>query len=106
MIITEAVETAARVRIWWCFTGLKAGADGSRGDLLHGVEVTVGAAEIDHAIRHDVCGKIIVATEESELPQVQKLYERGLENGLNVSLLDQSQLQEIEPHARGVRATR
>lgn len=52
----------------------------------------------EHGLRHEVCGKIIVATRESQLPQLDKLFQRGLDNGLAVSKLTAQQVQEIEPH--------
>ena len=53
-----------------------------------------------HGIDHDVCGKVIVATEEQELPLLENLYQRGLENGLEVSKVSAEQVKEIEPHVR------
>ncbi|WP_019503562.1 L-2-hydroxyglutarate oxidase [Pleurocapsa sp. PCC 7319] len=53
-----------------------------------------------HNIDYDICGKIIVAVEESELPLLQNLYQRGLENGLQVSKINAAQVKEIEPHVR------
>jgi L-2-hydroxyglutarate oxidase len=58
----------------------------------------------DHGITYDVCGKVIVATEQSELLQLEKLYNRGLEHGLNVTKLTPEQLREIEPHCAGLAA--
>ena len=52
----------------------------------------------EHGIKHDVCGKVIVATEDKELPLLEKLFQRGLENGLNVTKLSAAQVKEIEPH--------
>ena len=51
-----------------------------------------------HGIKHDVCGKIIVATTEGELPLLEKLFQRGLENDLLVTKLTAEQVREIEPH--------
>lgn len=53
-----------------------------------------------HGIDHDICGKVIVATEQQELPLLEKLFQRGLENGLSVSRLSADQVREIEPHVR------
>ena len=39
----------------------------------------------EHGIKHDVCGKVIVATKEKELPLLENLFRRGLENGLSVT---------------------
>ena len=54
----------------------------------------------EHGIKHDVCGKVIVATRESELPLLDKLYQRGLDNELPVTRLTAEQVREIEPHVR------
>src|SRR5882762_106106 len=52
----------------------------------------------EHGIKHEVCGKVIVATNESELPLLDKLFQRGLDNELPVAKLTVEQAQEIEPH--------
>src|SRR5258705_82592 len=52
----------------------------------------------EHGIKHDICGKIIVATAEWELPLLENLLQRGLQNGLAVSRLSVEQAKEIEPH--------
>lgn len=54
----------------------------------------------EHGIKHDVCGKVIVATNEKQLPQLEKLYKRGLENELPVTKLTSEQVREIEPHVK------
>jgi L-2-hydroxyglutarate oxidase len=51
-----------------------------------------------HAIRYEVCGKVIVATAESELPLLENLYQRGIANGLIVRKLTAAAVKEIEPH--------
>lgn len=51
-----------------------------------------------HGIKHQVCGKVIVATQEAELPLLDKLFQRGLENELPVSKLTSEQVRENEPH--------
>ncbi|MGV2829122.1 L-2-hydroxyglutarate oxidase [Myxosarcina sp. GI1(2024)] len=53
-----------------------------------------------HNIDYDVCGKVIVAVEESELPLLENLYQRGLQNGLKVSKISATEVKEIEPHVR------
>ena len=59
----------------------------------------------EHGIVHQVCGKVVVATSAEQVPQLEALYRRGLENGLaGLTMLDPVQLKEIEPHAAGVRA--
>ncbi|MFZ0829028.1 MAG: L-2-hydroxyglutarate oxidase [Verrucomicrobiia bacterium] len=51
-----------------------------------------------YGIRYEVCGKVIVATTETELPLLEKLYTRGVENGLPVRKLTAAQVKELEPH--------
>src|SRR6266446_427901 len=51
-----------------------------------------------NGIRHETCGKVIVATTESELPLMGNLYQRGLANGLAVKKLSAGAVTEIEPH--------
>ena len=57
-----------------------------------------------HNIPHDVCGKIIVATETWELPLLDNLYQRGFANGLAVRKLTAEQIREYEPHCTGLEA--
>jgi len=59
-----------------------------------------------HGIDHDICGKVIVATKEEEMPLLQNLYTRGLENGLAITKIGQDELKEIEPHVKGLGAIR
>jgi len=56
-------------------------------------------------IRHDVCGKIVLATNTNEAKKLVDLKENGEKNGLvNLSILNVSQLKNIEPNAGGVSA--
>src|SRR5258708_33519000 len=58
-----------------------------------------------HGIPHQVCGKVIVATQEDEVPRLDELRRRGEANGLTgVQSIGPEQLREIEPHASGLRA--
>ncbi|MGM8365738.1 L-2-hydroxyglutarate oxidase [Virgibacillus sp. W0181] len=57
-----------------------------------------------HSIEYDVCGKVIVATEEEEIPQLKNLYNRALQNGLKVNKLNKDILNDIEPHCDGLEA--
>jgi (S)-2-hydroxyglutarate dehydrogenase len=54
----------------------------------------------ERGIKHDVCGKVIVATKASELPLLESLFQRGLDHRLAVARLAPEQVQEIEPHVR------
>lgn len=52
----------------------------------------------EYQIHHEICGKLIIAIEEEELPRLEALYQRGLQNGLAVKKLTPEQAHEIEPH--------
>jgi L-2-hydroxyglutarate oxidase len=52
----------------------------------------------EHGIDHEVCGKVIVATDEKELPRLENLYKRGFENGIDVKRITPEEVKEIEPH--------
>ena len=61
----------------------------------------------EHAVPHDVCGKLVVAADESEVPRLRNLHERGMQNGLEgLRLLDREQMLEVEPHVGGVAGLR
>ena len=58
----------------------------------------------ENDIRYDICGKIIVATEEKELEPLKVLYERGEANGLKgLENLSEKELIEYEPNVRGIK---
>ncbi|WP_447979543.1 L-2-hydroxyglutarate oxidase [Candidatus Nitrospira bockiana] len=58
----------------------------------------------DYGIPHERCGKVIVATEDSELSELDWLQERAVENGVPVQRLNREALREIEPHCGGLAA--
>ncbi len=58
----------------------------------------------EQGIPYELCGKVIVATSERELPALQMIYERGQANGVNCRLIDRAELLELEPHVNGVKA--
>jgi L-2-hydroxyglutarate oxidase len=55
-------------------------------------------------IAYEICGKVIVATGEKELPALNRIYERGQANGVKCEMIDRARLVELEPHAAGIRA--
>ncbi|MBV9747023.1 MAG: L-2-hydroxyglutarate oxidase [Acidobacteriia bacterium] len=58
-----------------------------------------------NAIPHEVCGKLVVASRESEVPRLRGLLERGTANGLEgLRWLTAAEIKEIEPHATGFAA--
>jgi L-2-hydroxyglutarate oxidase LhgO len=57
----------------------------------------------EHNIPYEICGKLIVAVTEEEVPRLQALYERGKANGLQgLKMLDRPEALEIEPNVGGV----
>jgi L-2-hydroxyglutarate oxidase len=59
----------------------------------------------EHNVPHEICGKLVVAADESEVPRLQALFERGKQNGLEgLRYLSSDQMREIEPHVGGVAA--
>lgn len=58
----------------------------------------------EHEIPYETCGKVIVASDEAEVPTLEQILENGRENGVDCTPIGPDRLQEIEPHARGVRA--
>jgi len=57
-----------------------------------------------HGVLYEICGKVIVATSEAELPQLDKIFDRGQQNGVRCELVGPERLRELEPHAPGVKA--
>ena len=56
-------------------------------------------------IPHEICGKVVVAVDESEVPRLRELEARGQANGLTgLRRLDRDALRAIEPHAAGFAA--
>ncbi|MFI1970147.1 L-2-hydroxyglutarate oxidase [Streptomyces cinnamoneus] len=68
-----------------------------------------GAAEMvafcaEQELPHAVTGKLVVATERSELPRLHALVQRGRANGIPVRELGPAQIAEYEPRVRGLGA--
>ena len=61
---------------------------------------------VEHDIPFDICGKVIVALDESELPAMERIFDRGKQNGVECHKISGDQLREIEPHAAGIQAIR
>jgi (S)-2-hydroxyglutarate dehydrogenase len=57
-----------------------------------------------HDVPFDICGKVIVAVNEAELPHLERIYDRGQQNGVRCELIDRQRLLELEPHAAGIKA--
>jgi L-2-hydroxyglutarate oxidase LhgO len=57
----------------------------------------------EHDIPHELCGKVVVATKESELPRLDELYRRGSANGVpGLTRISPEEIREYEPHTTGV----
>ncbi len=57
----------------------------------------------EHNIRHDVCGKVIAATDAAELPFMEKIYKNGVENGIEgLSRVSADEIREIEPFCESI----
>src|SRR4030095_11020696 len=58
----------------------------------------------EHGLSFELCGKVIIAGYDFELPVLEGIYERGLQNGLtDIKMLDSIEVKEIEPHCRVVK---
>ncbi|MHC4875210.1 MAG: L-2-hydroxyglutarate oxidase [Planctomycetota bacterium] len=58
----------------------------------------------EHSIAYELCGKVIVAVDESELPNLDRIYERGQANGVTCEMIGEERLKELEPHVAGIKA--
>jgi L-2-hydroxyglutarate oxidase len=71
-------------------------------NCVEGRKALVKFAEENH-IPYDVCGKIVVATEESELPYLDKIFATGLQNGIEgIEKINAEQIKEHEPFCAGI----
>lgn len=61
----------------------------------------------EYNIKHDVCGKIIVATEEKELSNLENIYNNGLANNIEgIEKIDSKKIKEIEPYCEAIAGIR
>lgn len=58
----------------------------------------------EHDVAFELCGKVIVATSEAELEQLDRILQRGEDNGVACLKIDAAELAVLEPHARGLAA--
>jgi L-2-hydroxyglutarate oxidase len=58
----------------------------------------------EHGIRHEVCGKLVVAVTEDEVGRMETLHERCVANGVPVEHLGPAGMRDVEPHVAGVAA--
>ena len=61
----------------------------------------------EHNVPHEICGKLVVAVDETEVARLKGLHERGQQNGLQgLQWLSGDEMREIEPHVAGVAGLR
>jgi len=71
-------------------------------NCVQGRKALVKFAE-ENNIPHDVCGKIVVAADESELPYLEKIFATGLQNGIEgIEKINAEQIKEHEPFCVGI----
>ena len=59
----------------------------------------------EQGIPFELCGKVIVALDENELPRLEELYQRGVANGVQgLEMIGPERLRELEPYATGIKA--
>lgn len=58
----------------------------------------------NEGVDYDICGKVIVAVDDAEIPALEAIYQRGQSNGVRCELIDRQRLLKLEPYAAGVRA--
>lgn len=57
----------------------------------------------EYGIDHDVCGKVVVATDASEIPNMERIFNIGLENKIEgLEMINADQVREIEPHVQSI----
>ena len=57
----------------------------------------------EQGIEHELCGKIIVALNDKEVPRLQNIFQRGQENGVRCKIISREEILEIEPHVAGIK---
>ncbi len=55
-----------------------------------------------HSVSHSICGKLIVATQESQRDQLNTLHTRAINNGVQTTILTAEGIKEREPHVTGI----
>ncbi|MGN6437001.1 MAG: L-2-hydroxyglutarate oxidase [Agriterribacter sp.] len=57
----------------------------------------------EYGVQHDICGKVIVATDESELPHMNKVFQNGQANGVeDLRMITPQEIKDIEPYCEGI----
>ena len=59
---------------------------------------------LENGVPHDICGKVIVAVDSTELPALARIFERGQANGVRCEMIGRERLKELEPYSAGIQA--
>ena len=61
----------------------------------------------EHHVKHEVCGKVVVATDDAELPHMERIFGIGQQNGIEgIEKINGDQIREIEPECAGIAGIR
>jgi L-2-hydroxyglutarate oxidase LhgO len=59
---------------------------------------------LEHDVRHEICGKVVIATRDEQIPALDELCRRGRENGVSgLQMLSGAEVKDFEPYAQGIR---
>ncbi|MBX3420558.1 MAG: L-2-hydroxyglutarate oxidase [Pirellulaceae bacterium] len=58
----------------------------------------------EQSISYELCGKIIVATDDREVERLANILQRGHENNIDCRQIDAYEIRQLEPHASGIAA--
>jgi L-2-hydroxyglutarate oxidase len=73
-------------------------------NCIRGYQLLLDFCDV-HNIKYELCGKLIVATHTDELPRLEELYQKGLQNGLTkIKKLTSDKIKEYEPQATSIAA--
>lgn len=71
-------------------------------NCIRGYQMLIDFCEKED-VKYELCGKIVVATEEAQIPILNTLFERGNQNGLGgLKKISIGEMKEIEPHVKGI----
>jgi L-2-hydroxyglutarate oxidase len=109
LLVLEKESAIARHQTGHNSGVIHGGIDYKPGSLKAETCVTGRRALLDfcdrNGIAYDLCGKVIVATDEEEIPRLEELFRRGAANQVpGLEMIGRERLGEIEPNARGIRA--
>lgn len=75
-----------------------------KADLCHAGRAELIAFCLDRNIKHEICGKVVIATLDEQLPALAELFRRGSENGIDgLQVIGPGEVKELEPFARCIR---